>query len=330
MDFATGGLGGVQGGKEEEEERRSQKEKKRSSQKRKRKHSSEKRNVRPNYFVGIQISNPTIHRGLLRVQEDLVVWDEAMFRTLVDVATSHITLLVAHLDGDETLAIASAALEESAKRLGDGISAWPLQLTFSGVKSFSNQVVFACVEEDDQHERLLDMAECVRRVFEERGVCMPDTRDLHPHLTIAKLSKAPRSKGKPGPKKIDPACYSHHQDLHFGTQTVAGLQLLSMNKVKDESRYYHSDKEVLFDVNFDEDKDHSGCCFPRRPTLPLTQHHRSYSTTAANTTQPHTTAEEEEEGRPGARWMMPVAGVATLMAAALMLGFALARLRGNQ
>lgn len=56
--------------------------------------------------------------------------------------------------------------------------------------------MFAQVVEDEQHQRLLDVAECVRQVFVSHGVCMPDTRELHPHLTIAKLSKAPRTKGK--------------------------------------------------------------------------------------------------------------------------------------
>lgn len=60
------------------------------------------------------------------------------------------------------------------------------------------QVVFAQLVEDDNYHRLLDLAECVRSVFSEGQVCMPDTRTLHPHLTIAKLSKAPRIKGKVG------------------------------------------------------------------------------------------------------------------------------------
>lgn len=60
------------------------------------------------------------------------------------------------------------------------------------------QVVYAPLVEDDHYHRLLDLAECVRSVFSECQVCMPDTRTLHPHLTIAKLSKAPRVKGKVG------------------------------------------------------------------------------------------------------------------------------------
>ncbi|MPC12701.1 hypothetical protein E2C01_005406 [Portunus trituberculatus] len=77
--------------------------KKRSSQSKKLNTSGEKY-LRPNYFVGIQISNPAIHHGLLKVQEDLIENDETLVRTLVDVATSHLTLLVAYLDTEDSIA----------------------------------------------------------------------------------------------------------------------------------------------------------------------------------------------------------------------------------
>lgn len=60
------------------------------------------------------------------------------------------------------------------------------------------QVIFAQMVEDDHFRRLLDLAVCIRQVFSDKGICMPDKKDLHPHLTIAKLSKVPRTKGKVG------------------------------------------------------------------------------------------------------------------------------------
>ncbi|KAK4303941.1 hypothetical protein Pmani_024084 [Petrolisthes manimaculis] len=225
------------------------------------------RNLRPNYFVGIQISNEDIHKALIRIQEDMVSYDESLFRALVDVATSHITLLVAHVDTEEALSLATSALAKCGKQLMDDLSACPLQLTFSGISHFGHQVVYAQLVEDDHYHRLLDLAEYVRNVFGEGQVFMPDKRTLHPHLTIAKLSKAPRMRGKHAPRKIDPSSYKQHLDIHLGCQTVTGLQLLAMNKSKDHNRYYYNSAQVMFDIKCKDNMDHTQCCFPRRPIL---------------------------------------------------------------
>ncbi|XP_071531694.1 uncharacterized protein [Panulirus ornatus] len=279
----------------------------------------ENKNLRPNYFVGIQISNPDIHKSIVKIQEDLVSLDEFLAKSFVDVATSHITLLVAHIDTEDSLTVACAALDECSNRMTDDFSTNPLLLTFSGVSHFSHQVVYACLVEDEHYLRLMNLAETVRQVFLEKGVCMPDTKVLHPHLTIAKISKAPRIKGKRTPRKIDPSCYKKHLQIHFGCQTVCGLQLLAMNKPKDEKRYYYSSKEFLFDVKCKENTDHSECCFPRRPML-FTQiskkHQRSLSTSSA--------LPESPQG-----WLLPTVGVMTALAAAVVLGFIVVKYRSK-
>ncbi|KAG0725851.1 hypothetical protein GWK47_037805 [Chionoecetes opilio] len=136
-------------------------------------------------------------------------------------------------------------------------------------------------------------------------------------LLIRTVSNATRPFQHPAVKKIDPCSYRQHLDLHFGSQTVSGLQLLAMNKNKDEHRYYHKEKEVAF-VN--EETDHSRCCFPRRPILPPAPC-RTYSTAAA------TPGEHRENVSD--TWLLPLAGAATIAAGALMLMVALARAQGN-
>ncbi|XP_037782830.1 A-kinase anchor protein 7-like [Penaeus monodon] len=228
------------------------KQKKKKGKRRERKRATEgteagaaRKDLRPNYFVGVKISNAEIHQAIVKIQEDLIAFEPKFARALIDVATSHITLLVAHIDSEEKLSLAISALDECKKKLTD-FTTKPIQLTFSGVGHFSNQVVYAKLVEDEHYHRLLTLATEVRQVFSSMGVCMPDVKDLHPHLTIAKTSKAPHRKGKHFPRKFDPASYQPHQDAHFGCQYVFGLQLLSMNKPKDKERYYHCEKEMSF------------------------------------------------------------------------------------
>lgn len=250
------------------------KQKKRKGKRREKKRAAEgtedgapRKDVRPNFFVGVKISNAEIHQAIVKIQEDLIAFEPKFARALIDVATSHLTLLVAHIDNEEKLCLAISALDECKKKLTD-FTTEPVHLTFSGVGHFSNQVVYAKLVEDEHYHRLLTLATEVRQVFSSMGVCMPDVKDLNPHLTIAKTSKAPHRKGKHFPRKFDPSSYQQHQDTHFGCQYVFGLQLLSMNKPKDKERYYHCEKEISFELNFTEKTNHTVCCFPRRPLQP--------------------------------------------------------------
>ncbi|ROT66182.1 putative A-kinase anchor protein 7 isoform gamma isoform X1 [Penaeus vannamei] len=235
-----------------------------------------RKDVRPNFFVGVKISNAEIHQAIVKIQEDLIAFEPKFARALIDVATSHLTLLVAHIDNEEKLCLAISALDECKKKLTD-FTTEPVHLTFSGVGHFSNQVVYAKLVEDEHYHRLLTLATEVRQVFSSMGVCMPDVKDLNPHLTIAKTSKAPHRKGKHFPRKFDPSSYQQHQDTHFGCQYVFGLQLLSMNKPKDKERITTAEKRLVLvsmefplkvELNFTEKTNHTVCCFPRRPLQP--------------------------------------------------------------
>ncbi|XP_064088517.1 A-kinase anchor protein 7-like isoform X2 [Macrobrachium nipponense] len=200
-------------------------------------------NMRPNFFVGVQVSDSEIHKNIIKVQEALLAFEPAFSRALVDVATSHITLLIARIDDENALSLATCALEEYVKGLEEeGLE--PIKLTFSGVDNFSNSVIYARVIEDEHHQKLIDISAGLREVFAEKGVCMPNTKPLNPHLTIAKMSKAPRGKGKQCPRKIDPHSYESYKELFIGSQPVQSLQLLSMNLPKDEKRYYYCCKEI--------------------------------------------------------------------------------------
>ncbi|XP_045599139.2 uro-adherence factor A [Procambarus clarkii] len=276
-------------------------------------------NLRPNYFLGIQITNPDIHKAIVKVQEDMLAFDESLTRSFVDAATSHLTLLVAYIDTEESLQVAQSAMDECASRLMGDLTTNPLKLTFSGVSHFSNHVVFANIVEDEQYQRLMEVAESARTVFSEKGVCMPDTRVLHPHLTIAKLSKAPKIRGKRTPRKIDPSGYKQHLELNFGYQIVSGLQLLAMNKPKDEKRYYYSSKDITFNVKYEESTDHSHCCFPRRPLLQKQNVKQERSLSTSSESLPDSSPD----------WLLPTIGVMTALAVIVTFGLFVVRFQNK-
>ena len=86
------------------------------------------------------------------------------------------------------------------------------------------------------------LLEIVRSVFEANGLPPTDTREFKPHLTLAKVSKATRR----GVRRIDSSAYAEHCETDFGTETVKGLELLSMTEPIDEDGYYHCFQRHLF------------------------------------------------------------------------------------
>lgn len=223
-----------------------------------------RKSPRPNYFVGIRVSDCEIHRAIVRIQEAIIASDPSLYQTLIDVASLHITVLVMYIDSDIALSIASSALDTCWDRLKEDFEKGPIQMTFSGIGSFSDRVVYARMREDEHYFRLIKLAKEVRQIFSRASVCLPDEKPMQPHLTIAKMSKVHQKAGD-FPRKINPAAYQPFKNIHLGCQSVSGLQLLSMTRPKDKERYYCCASEIIFDENCKERGDHSRCCFPRRP-----------------------------------------------------------------
>ncbi|PNF19163.1 hypothetical protein B7P43_G09786 [Cryptotermes secundus] len=215
---------------------------------------------RPNYFVGIQVSNPEIHHVVKRIQEAILRKEPALCTAVVPVPTLHITLAVAHLPDIEYIGRAAEVVDKcgSIHREFFNKSA---SLHFSGLKTFSNEVLFAGIQESEVLEEVQMMANDLEISFQEL-TGLPTKKGFKPHLTILKLSKDFKLRRK-GMSKISSTLYSDMSDTVFGCQIVRGIQLLSMNKPKDGNGYYYCSHQLAFDVPHSEADDHSECC--RKP-----------------------------------------------------------------
>ncbi|PSN47404.1 hypothetical protein C0J52_11161 [Blattella germanica] len=177
--------------------------------------------VRPNYFVGIQVSNP-----------EVLAYDRFY---------------------DEAAELVEICTMEHKEFFNRTVS-----LNFSGLKTFGNQVLFATVEESEVLDKVQVMATDLENAFEKlTGV--PAKKTFKPHLTIFKVSKDFKLRRK-GAAKISSNVYSNMINTVFGAQIVQSVQLLSMNKPKDEKGYYYCSHQVKFDVSSSELDDHSECC----------------------------------------------------------------------
>ncbi|XP_078613593.1 uncharacterized protein LOC144883158 isoform X2 [Branchiostoma floridae x Branchiostoma japonicum] len=202
---------------------------------------------RPNYFVAIRVSNEEIHRGLEAVQQAVLEQEKNLLPAMIPLINMHITLLVTHLREEqvdrakEALRLAKARLNPEFLRPENR-----LVLTFQGLGTFRNDVVFAKIQENDHLTSLRELAETVQTCFVEKEVCSKNDKGFEPHLTLMKTSRNFGKLRSKGIKKIDPKLYEEFNDQRFGEQVVEGLQLCSMLKKKEADGYYHTEEEVMF------------------------------------------------------------------------------------
>ncbi|KAJ8385900.1 hypothetical protein AAFF_G00178620 [Aldrovandia affinis] len=206
-----------------------------------------KKQPRPNYFVSIPITNPKIKEGIQVVQDLVIQKDHRYSRALIPVGSLHITLLVTYLSNEEEVSMATFAVAQMKQTLLDLLQGRELVLPFSGIGQFRNEVAFAQLAEGEHVSTLTEIAEAVRKAFEERGVSSGDSKAFTPHLTFMKLSRAPKLRSQ-GVKKIDPEAYGSFVQHSFGEETVSRLDLCSMLKKKAADGYYHCETSVTFDL----------------------------------------------------------------------------------
>nr|XP_057912288.1 A-kinase anchor protein 7-like isoform X2 [Doryrhamphus excisus] len=202
---------------------------------------------RPNYFISIPITSSQISSAVSMVQEAMLEQEPRLAKAMIPVPTLHITLLVMHLANQEQVDMAAAVLAQVEASLAELLAGADLVLPFSGVTHFRNEVVFVGLTPGLHRHTLHSLADLLRGRFEELGLLQGDGRGFEPHLTIMKLSKAPKLRSQ-GIKRVDPALYSNYTSRFFGNQTVERLDLCSMLKKKQEDGYYHTETSLQLDL----------------------------------------------------------------------------------
>ncbi|XP_077443636.1 A kinase (PRKA) anchor protein 7 isoform X2 [Stigmatopora argus] len=206
--------------------------------------SKKKKQVqRPNYFVSIPITNAQISSAVAEVQESVLEREPRLSKAMIPIPTLHLTLLVAYLADQEQVDLAAAALAQVGPSLARLLEGAELVLPLSGIAHFKNDVVFVALREGPHAGVLRRLADSVQAGFEERGLLDGHARGFEPHLTIMKLSRAPKLRSQ-GIKRVDSSLYSDYASRFFGEQAVERLDLCSMLKKKQRDGYYHTEASL--------------------------------------------------------------------------------------
>nr|XP_025976656.1 A-kinase anchoring protein 7 [Dromaius novaehollandiae] len=202
-----------------------------------------KKEYQPNYFISIPITNPEITGSIQAVQDTIIQKDHRLSKAMVRCGSLHVTLLVMRLSSKEEVSTAVGALSDSKDMVEDLLKGKTVDLSFQGIDHFKNEVGFVKLEESDHTAILMEIAETIKKIFQEKGILAGEDRAFKPHLTFMKLSKSPKLRKEV--KKIDPSLYEKFKSHYFGNEILHRLDLCSMLKKKQPNGYYYCESSVL-------------------------------------------------------------------------------------
>ncbi|XP_014167549.1 A-kinase anchoring protein 7 isoform X1 [Geospiza fortis] len=198
----------------------------------------------PNYFISLPITNPKITGSIQAVQDAIIQKDQRFSKAMVRSGSLHVTMLVMHLSTEEEISIAVGALSDSKVFVDDLLKGKRVNLSFQGIDHFRNQVGFVNLAENDHTALLKEIAETMKKIFQEKGIMTGEERAFKPHLTFMKLSKSTELRKQV--KKIDSSLYEGFKNHYFGDEILHRFDLCSMLKKKQPNGYYYCESSIVF------------------------------------------------------------------------------------
>ncbi|XP_056343025.1 A-kinase anchoring protein 7 isoform X2 [Oenanthe melanoleuca] len=205
----------------------------------------------PNYFISLPITNPKITGSIQAVQDAIIQKDQRLSKAMVRSGSLHVTMLVMHLSSEEEIRIAVGALSDSKIFVDDLLKGKRVDLSFQGIDHFRNQVGFVNLAENDHTTLLKEIAETMKKIFQEKGIMTGEERDFKPHLTFMKLSKSTELRKEV--KKIDSSLYEDFKNHYFGDEILHRFDLCSMLKKKQPNGYYYCESSIIFGKSHEAD-----------------------------------------------------------------------------
>ncbi|NXU84219.1 AKA7G protein, partial [Xiphorhynchus elegans] len=196
----------------------------------------------PNYFISLPITNPKITVSIQAVQDAIIQKDQRLSKAMVRSGSLHVTMLVMHLSNEEEISTAVGALSDSKVFVEDLLKGKRVNLSFQGIDHFKNQVGFVKLAENTTI--LTEIAETMKKIFQEKGILAGDERAFKPHLTFMKLSKSTELRKQV--KKIDSSLYEDFKNHYFGDEILHRFDLCSMLKKKQPNGYYYCESSIVF------------------------------------------------------------------------------------
>eukprot|EP00127_Corallochytrium_limacisporum_P005130 Clim_evm36s199 gene=Clim_evmTU36s199 len=210
--------------------------------------------LKPNYFISWRLRDPQLLEQLLLHQNRIKSLQPKLKSLLVKPTKFHITFGVFTVYTDEEREKAREAFQLCRDKVS-ALLKEPLTVNFKGVKSISNRVLYASVDDEDHEgvDLLTKISTILRNTMTENGVPCLDNRAFLPHITLAKHRDSKLLKQAPITEQM---CDTN---IELGTDTLSELELSSMKTV-DEVGYYGCLEKIVIASNESSGVCCGGCC----------------------------------------------------------------------
>ncbi|KAM6365917.1 LOW QUALITY PROTEIN: A-kinase anchoring protein 7 [Alca torda] len=202
---------------------------------------TKKKQYQPNYFISLPITNPKITSNIQAVQNAIIQKDQRLSKAMVHSGSFHVTMLVMHLSNEEEITLAAGALSDSKDFVEELLKGKTMELSFQGIDHFKNEVGFVKLVENDHRTILMEIAETIRKIFQEKGILAGEERAFKPNLTF-KLSKSTQLRKQV--KKIDSSLYEDLKATILEYEILHRLDLCSCEKK--QPNVYFCESSVVF------------------------------------------------------------------------------------
>ena len=218
----------------------------------------------PNYFLAVKVDDSEIADNVNKVQESVVNEEPAFRHVLIPIPTLHLTLFVMKLDDESEMLKAKEALHHSELDVQNCFANIMKELTFNGIRTFKNKVVYVGIDKNTQNDALSCLRKAVAVLvdsFCSHGINLAkNAKDQFvPHLTVIKLSKNIKKMKQKGIKRVDDRFLKDFLDLEFGKQKFSEVLLCSMVDKKGEDGFYKIIDRISLEQNNEGNEINKDC-----------------------------------------------------------------------
>ncbi|XP_065570155.1 uncharacterized protein LOC136033282 [Artemia franciscana] len=112
-------------------------------------------NLPPNYFFAIQVKSAQIKAKASEMQNHLIENDPSLSQALIEHSTFHVTLKVIHLRNNSEVELMKNAFTRAMSEFQKEFSKNQIQLDFQGVGEFSEQILYAKLNNEKEFKARL-------------------------------------------------------------------------------------------------------------------------------------------------------------------------------
>ena len=188
-----------------------------------------------NFFLGLRLQDEETIKALVDAQRQVVELYPWYRQHVINKNGFHLTLRLLCLTSDDEIRTCAAAMKNITNEVQDYLKKIE-PLSFESLDHFGPNVIFVKVI---YTAAFIDLLDFISNKLSEAGVNIV-SHNLNPHITLIKVPKSARPKGKRSPPIL-----LRFADVEFGSQAIDNIHLCQMGTLTESSDFYTTAASIL-------------------------------------------------------------------------------------